>query len=74
MKDILSSLGLEQSNSGGFCGEWTGSGSTLEVISPIDGSVISTVQQVTEEEYDRIVDKAHEAFLQWRSVPGPHRG
>ena len=74
MKDILSSLGLEQSNFGGFCGEWTGSGSTLEVISPIDGSVISTVQQVTEEEYDRIVDKAHEAFLQWRSVPGPHRG
>ena len=74
MKDILSSLGLEQSNSGGFCGKWTGSGSTLEVISPIDGSVISTVQQVTEEEYDRIVDKAHEAFLQWRSVPGPHRG
>ncbi len=51
-----------------------GSGPELEVISPIDGSRIATVQQVTEEEYDRIVDRAHAAFLEWRKVPGPKRG
>ncbi len=74
MKEILSSLGLEDENYGGFNGEWLGSGPELQVTSPIDGSVLASVKQVTEEEYDRVVDRAHEAFLQWRTVPGPHRG
>jgi aldehyde dehydrogenase (NAD+) len=74
MKEILGSLGLEDENYGGFNGEWLGSGPELQVTSPIDGSVLASVKQVTEEEYDRVVDRAHEAFLQWRTVPGPHRG
>jgi aldehyde dehydrogenase (NAD+) len=32
------------------------------------------VAQVTEEEYDAIVDRAHAAFLEWRKVPAPVRG
>jgi len=74
MKEILGSLGLEDENYGGFNGEWLGSGPELQVTSPIDGSVLASVKQVTEEEYDRVVDRAHEAFLHWRTVPGPHRG
>ncbi len=74
MKKILGSLGLEDENYGGFNGEWLGSGPELQVTSPIDGSVLASVKQVTEEEYDRVVDRAHEAFLHWRTVPGPHRG
>ena len=74
MSDVLKSLGIEEKNLGGFCGEWIGSGPELEVTTPIDGSVIGTVQQVTEDEYDQIVDRAHAAFLHWRTVPAPRRG
>ncbi|MHC4416488.1 MAG: L-piperidine-6-carboxylate dehydrogenase [Planctomycetota bacterium] len=72
--DVLSTLGIEDTNHGGFAGEWIGSGPDLEVITPIDGERIATVKQVTAGEYDRIVDQAHRAFLQWRTVPAPRRG
>ncbi len=72
--EFLKTLGIEDSNLGGFAGEWVGSGPELEVITPADGSRIAAVQQVTEEEYDRIVDRAHQAFLNWRTVPAPKRG
>jgi aldehyde dehydrogenase (NAD+) len=72
--DFLKRLGIEDVNLGGFGGEWVGSGPDLEVITPIDGSRIATVKQVTEDEYDRIVARAHMAFLSWRRVPAPRRG
>jgi aldehyde dehydrogenase (NAD+) len=72
--EILSALGIEDVNPGGFAGDWIASGPDLEVYSPIDGSRLATVQQVTEHEYDVIVDKAHAAFLEWRRVPAPRRG
>ncbi len=72
--DFLKSLGIEDVNPGGFGGEWMGSGPDLEVETPIDGSRIATVKQINEQEYDRIVDNAHAAFLEWRRVPAPKRG
>jgi aldehyde dehydrogenase (NAD+) len=72
--EILSALGIENVNPGGFAGEWVGSGDDLEVFTPIDGSRLATVQQVTEDEYDVIVDRAQAAFLAWRKVPAPRRG
>ena len=74
MSDFLKRLGIEGENLGGFGGEWLGSGPTLEVITPIDGSKIATVKQVTEEEYDKIVERAHAAFLDWRTLAAPKRG
>ena len=71
---IFSTLGLDGTLYGGFAGEWVGTGPELQVFSPIDDSLIGTVQQVTEDEYDVIVDKAHAAFLEWRRVPAPKRG
>lgn len=71
---ILPALGIEEINPGGFAGEWTGSGPALEVFTPIDGSRIATVNQVTEAEYDDIVDRARRAFLEWRKLPAPRRG
>ena len=35
--DALSALGIQDTNYGGFAGEWIGSGADLEVITPIDG-------------------------------------
>ena len=74
MKELLKSLGIEETTYGGFAGEWIGSGPELDVFTPIDGSKLATVKQVTEEEYDQIVERAHQAFLVWRSVPAPRRG
>ncbi len=71
---IFAALGLSDDNPGGFSGEWVGSGPSVEVHSPVDGAVLGSVRQVTEEEYDRIVDRAHAAFLEWRKVPAPKRG
>ncbi len=71
---ILQTLGIQDINYGGFAGEWIGSGPELDVVTPVDGSRIATVQQVTEEEYDGIADRAHQAFLKWRTVPAPKRG
>ncbi len=74
VSDFLATLGIGEVNPGGFGGEWVGSGPDLEVITPIDGSTIATVRQVTETEYDAIVARAHQAFLHWRTVPAPKRG
>ena len=74
MNEILTGLGIEERNLGGFCGEWMGSGPELEVTTPIDGSRLAVVQQVTEGEYDAIVSRAQAAFLHWRTVPAPRRG
>ena len=71
---ILRSLGIQDVNPGGFAGTWVGSGPALDVFSPIEGAKLATVQQVTEEEYDAIVERAHTAFLAWRKVPAPKRG
>jgi aldehyde dehydrogenase (NAD+) len=73
-EQILASLGIQDLNPGGFAGDWVGSGPELDVFSPIDGSRIAGVRQVTEDEYDGIVDRAHAAFLEWRKVPAPRRG
>ncbi len=72
--DILGALRLDDTNLGGFAGEWIGSGPELEVFTPTDGSKIGTVVQVTEDEYDQVVARAQGAFLEWRKVPGPRRG
>ncbi|MDH4044874.1 MAG: aldehyde dehydrogenase family protein [Gemmatimonadota bacterium] len=72
--DFLSTLGIEDQNPGGFGGAWLGSGPMLDVITPIDGTRIASVRQITEDEYDVIVARAHAAFLTWRTVPAPKRG
>jgi aldehyde dehydrogenase (NAD+) len=74
MHDILKALGVAEVNSGGFCGEWIGSGDRLDSVSPIDGKPLAAVTQVTVEEYDKICAAAHAAFLEWRMLPAPRRG
>jgi len=72
--EVLSRLGLEASNPGGFCGEWLGSGEQLESRSPGDGSLLGSVRQATPQEYERIAARAEQAFREWRNVPAPARG
>ena len=73
-EQILAELELEDVNHGGFDGTWKSSGELLEIDSPVNGSRLGAVRQVTPEECDRIVERAHEAFLEWRRIPAPKRG
>ena len=46
----------------------------LRAHSPITGGELATVGAHTAEDVHAIVGKAHDAFLEWRSVPAPVRG
>jgi aldehyde dehydrogenase (NAD+) len=74
MKEILKQLGITEENPGGFGGEWLGSGDLLEVHTPVDGTLLARVAQVTREEFEKVAARAHEAFTGWRRLPAPKRG
>ena len=46
----------------------------LEVVSPIDGGVIASVQSADAQETAAAVGRAREAFADWRCVTPPRRG
>jgi len=46
----------------------------MDIISPIDASVIAKVALASEEDYDHVVQAARQAFLKWRLLPAPKRG
>lgn len=50
------------------------SGKTIESFSPVDGKFIGSVVEADENTYEKIVQKAQEAWLIWRNWPAPRRG
>jgi aldehyde dehydrogenase (NAD+) len=74
MNSLLQRLGLKDENAGVFFGEWIGSGSVIEKLSPIDGQPVARVRGATVDDYEAAVARAAAAFLKWRSVPAPLRG
>ena len=74
MRSVLESLGLAEENPGAFDGEWRGHGEVLEKFSPIDGKLLARVRTASDEDYERTVVRAREAFEKWRVTPGPVRG
>jgi aldehyde dehydrogenase (NAD+) len=75
LEPLLGALGLEPINLGASDGvRWSGSGSTLEVKTPINDQVIATVRQGSPRDYERIMAGAGKAFDVWRKVPAPKRG
>ena len=51
-----------------------GEGASLEVKSPIDGSMLASFQQCTPTQLDAVLRGAQEAFLDWQLTPAPTRG
>ena len=49
-------------------------GGTLSVRSPIDGASLGAVHEASAEDMRAAVERAHAAFLAWRTVPAPKRG
>src|SRR5438477_1680132 len=74
MQPVLEKLGIADDNPGVFFGEWRGSGTKIDKISPIDGRRLASVRTASNEDYDATVARAQEAFLKWRVTPGPVRG
>ncbi len=73
--DFLEKLGIREENSGAYCGDWLKTtGKTVDIVTPIDGSVIARVKQASAEDYEKVLQKAESAFRVWRMVPGPKRG
>ena len=72
---LLSDLGIDPVHSGAYAGKWLKtSGPILESVNPATGEVLGRVQQASAKEYEIVARAAHEAYLQWRSVPAPKRG
>ncbi|MEE9431128.1 MAG: aldehyde dehydrogenase family protein [Melioribacteraceae bacterium] len=75
--DFLKKLGIKKKNYGSCTGlKWnaTTTEGELNIYSPVDGKFIASVYQSSKKDYDAVVKKAHEAFLEWRNIPAPKRG
>jgi aldehyde dehydrogenase (NAD+) len=74
--DFLGRLRIESFNQGLSTGRhWLGStGAHIPSHSPVDGNLIATVIGCDRDGYDAVVEKAREAFLEWRRWPAPKRG
>ncbi len=71
----LEKLGIKESNMGTSTGsEFFGSGETITSYSPVDGALIAKVTTTTEKDYEKVMDSATQAFVEWRSMPAPQRG
>src|SRR5881394_2137402 len=74
MQPVLEKLGLTDVNPGVFDGEWRGGGATIDKISPIDGRKLASVRTASDDEYNKAITRAREAFSKWRVTPAPVRG
>jgi len=78
MRDILSSLGLSELNSGAWSqdGGWSKdtTGPVIESINPATGELLGRVRSATAADYERVIVSSRKAFEQWRMVPAPKRG
>src|SRR6185312_11658707 len=75
---ILKSLGIGTEHSGTYLGrgEWskTTDAGTLQPVNPATGEVIATVHASGAADYEVIVQRAREAYQEWRNIPAPRRG
>ena len=72
---IFNDLGLAEINSGtSDNNNWYPSDDTIQSISPVDGKLIASVTETTNTQYEKVVEKASDAFQVWRTIPAPQRG
>ena len=74
--DFLKELGIQPHNPGSSSGlKWYDNPKQIiESFSPVDGKKIAAVSVTTSDNYNQIVQKAQEAFVEWRKWPAPKRG
>jgi len=76
IREVFEELDLTEHCAGVSTGSsWSDNGmAPLSSYSPVDGNLVGTVSSTTPEEYEQVIEKASEAFAQWRLVPAPKRG
>ncbi|MDX2196618.1 MAG: aldehyde dehydrogenase family protein [Cytophagales bacterium] len=78
IQDVLDRLGVKTHNPAFSTGltwaELNTNRTQKNIYSPIDEELIASVEMATEQDYDKIIEKAQEAFLVWRKIPAPKRG
>src|SRR5690242_5964631 len=74
--DFLKALRIENNNPGTSTGkEWiTSTHETIASYSPVDGKLIGNVASTDKEGFEKVIQKAQEAFVNWRLWPAPKRG
>ncbi|WP_456376474.1 L-piperidine-6-carboxylate dehydrogenase [Lutibacter sp.] len=71
----LEKLGVKDLNLGSSTGSnFFGNGEILESFSPVDGNLIGKVTTTTEEDFEKVMETAQNAFKTWRLKPAPQRG
>ncbi len=73
---FLKTLNIAASNKGVSTGvNWVAAkGEKIISYSPVDGNQIGTVMGADKKAYDTVLEKATEAFAEWRLWPAPKRG
>lgn len=77
IKSILDHLSITGTNPAFSTGKNSASSDTTaikDIISPVDGQKIASANFARKDDYNRVVEAANAAFLQWRTVPAPKRG
>jgi aldehyde dehydrogenase (NAD+) len=74
--DFLKKLKVESMNQGSSTGsQWLSSkGGKIDSITPVDGSLIGSVEAADKDTYEAVITKAQQAFKEWRKWPAPKRG
>ena len=74
--NFLQTLNISATNKGVSTGvQWVKSkGEKLSSYSPVDGVLIGTVLGADKDAYETVIEKAQEAFAEWRLWPAPKRG
>lgn len=72
---VLDTLGVAGENKGSSTGtQWFSSGNWIDVLSPVDGKLMAKIQATTQDDYNKVIKTATEAFQVWKQVPAPQRG
>ena len=76
MKETLKALGISEKNHGTSTGDhWlNSSGEYIQSFSPVDGSLIGSVQATDKQSYEKVMVAAQAAFKEWQKWPAPKRG
>jgi aldehyde dehydrogenase (NAD+) len=74
--DFLKTLRIDSLSKGISTGNnWIASnGETIDSFSPVDGKKIGSVTSADKDGYETVINKAEEAFKEWRTWPAPKRG
>lgn len=73
---FLQDLKLKETNPGASTGKlWLSTkGSLIDSHSPVDNKLIGSVISIDKAAYEAVVEKASQAFIEWRNWPAPKRG